>query len=346
MTIRKQVKRFWKVFMSEEANLKKALLEHNEEEVKEIKKILDMYFEELCNCSLEIEEEEGIFELTFLPEQDKNAQLITSLLKAQCPKEVRNSWVIHASLPPLSKKALNTILKIKGQEYTADQFIVYYDIDTASHCLNVEMYCDAFAHLEPNKAMEIAVYMLMLYVGETALEAYINHIDIIDARKSGNSSLLSHFYEMLLDIIEEQQWSSYEEAVDIYRVYKLDELKVEDTVRKDMKMIVTKHPLLIGEVLNDEYFTYHQFFDYGGEYGYLYYEHSNREATDAYVRQQLEKKLNDLLYPLGIAHSIGGAIGTKYAYIDLAIFDKEAFLKALDKINKRLNTTLEYRSFE
>lgn len=346
MTIRKQVNRFWKVFLNEKKNLEKALLKQDHEEVKEIKKILDMYFEELCNCSLEIDEEDEIFEITFLPEQEKNAQLICTLLKDMAPMEVRANWVIHAALPPLSNKALNTLLRIKNQEYSADNFIVYYDIDTNNHCLNVEIYCDAFNEMEPNKAMEIAVYMLQLNIGEVALEAYINHIDILDARKSGNSSLLSHFYEMLLDIIEEQHWSEYKDAVSIYRAYKLDEAKTKDEVRKDMKMILTVHPLLIGEVLNEEYFTYHQFFDFGGEFGYVYYEHANHEAADAYVRQQLEKKLNELLYPLGVARSIGGAIGTKYAYIDLAIFDKEAFMKVLPKINNKLSVKLNYHSFE
>ena len=77
MSIKKQIKRFWKIFVSEQKNLEKALLEKNTEEVEEIKKILSTYFEEFSNCSLEIEEEDGIFDLTFLPEQEKNIQIVT-----------------------------------------------------------------------------------------------------------------------------------------------------------------------------------------------------------------------------------------------------------------------------
>lgn len=346
MSIKKQVKRFWKIFETERKNLEKALLEHNHEEVSEIKKILATYFEELCNCELDIEEEDGIFEITFLPEQDKNAQIICALLKQLAPDVVKTNWVIHSSLPPLSQKALNTVLRLNNQDYGADDFSVYYEIDTNNHCLDVEVYCDAFQAMEPNKAMEIAVYMIQLYIGEVALEAYINHIEVIDAKKSGNASLLSHFYEMLLDIIVEQKWSEYKDATSIYRAYKLEEEKIMEDVRKDMKMIFTIHPLMIGETLEGESFIANQFFDLGGEYGYLYYEHANSEVNDALVRQKLEQKLNELLYPIGVARSIGGAIGTKYAYIDLAIFDKQDFLKVLPKINEKLSIKLSYAPFE
>lgn len=345
MSIKKQVIRFWKIFETERKNLEKALLEHDHEEVSEIKKILDTYFEELCNCSLDIEEEDGIFEITFLPEQEKNAQIICALLKELAPASIKKSWVIHACLPPLSQKALNTVLRLNNQDYDAEDFIVYYELNTNSHSLDVAIYCDAFQAMDANKAMEIGVYMLQLYIGETALEAYVDHIEVLDAKQSGNSSLLSHFYEMLLDIILEQKWQEYQDPTSIYRVYKLNEDKISDQVRKDMKMIFTIHPMMIAETLEGESFIANQFFDLGGEFGYLYYEHANSAVNDALVRQQLEKKLNDLLYPIGVARSIGGAIGTTYAYIDLAVFDKEDFLKVLVKINEKLSIQLKYVPF-
>lgn len=346
MSIKKQIKRFWKIFVSEQKNLEKALLEKNTEEVEEIKKILSTYFEEFTNCSLEIEEEDGIFELTFLPEQEKNIQIITELLKKMAPKEVSKNWIIHSCLPPMSLKALNTVLRIKNQDYTAEDFIVYYDIDVKNHCLNVEIYCDAFSLMEPNKALEVGTYMLQLHIGETAFEGYINHIEVIDHKKEeGNRSNLAYFYEMLLDLVSEQKWVDYKEPTEVYRAFKLEEEKISDEVRKDMKMIFTIHPLMIAETLAGESFIASQFFDLGGEYGFLYYPHANSEVNDALIRQKLEKRLNELLFPMGIARSIGGAIGTKYAYIDLAIFDKEEFLKVLPLINAKLSIHLQYQEF-
>lgn len=347
MTLRKQVQRFWTIFLSEKNNLEQALLSQNEEEIAEIKKILGTYFEEMCNCQLEIEEDEGIFELSFLSEQEKNAQIVCALLKKMAPKEVSKNWIIHACMPPLSKKALNTVLRLKGQEYTAAHFTTYYEVDTASRCVNVKLYCDAFSRLDPNKATEIGIYMLQLNIGEVALEGYINAINVIEQEDDAlPSCTLQDFYEVLMDVVEENEWTMYVDATTIYRAYHLSENAVEESLRKDMKMIGTMHPLLMNEYLNDEFYIYHQFFDLGGEYGYLYYPIKGNEASDAFHRQKMEKHIQDLLYPLGIARTIGGAIGLKYAYIDVAIFDKLGFVKALEKINSKLEIKLQYRSYE
>lgn len=346
MSLKKLALRFWKTFLEEHKNLETAIINKDKKELEEIKKILSTYFEEMSNCQLEIEEEDGIFELTFLPEQEKNAQLVCALLKKTMPKKLQEKWVVHSELPPLSQKAMNTILRIQNQEYTADDFYVCYEIDTNNHCVNVEIFCDAFQSMDPSKALEIAVYMLQLYIGETALEAYINHVDVIDNKKEGNISLLSYFYEMLMDIVVEQKWTMYEDATSIYRLFHLDdEDKINLNVREDMKLISSLHPLLISETLENQTLIANQFYDLGGEYGYVYYEHSNNEKADIVVRQTLEKKLNEIFYEHHTARTIGGAIGLKYAYIDLAIFDKDEFLKILPLLNNKLSTPLIYKAF-
>ncbi|MDF9824074.1 hypothetical protein M2475_000412 [Breznakia sp. PF5-3] len=346
MSIKKQVKRFWKVFLEEKNNLEKALAENNSGEINEIVKILNTYFEEFTNSSLEVGISDDFYELTFHSGQDKNVQLICAVLKSFAPKALSDKWIINAYLPPLSEKALHTVLRIKEQEYHPEDFIVYYTIDDVNKSFHVEIYCDAFSVLDPNKANEIAVYMLQLFIGECALEAYIGNIEVIDAQKGGNYAILPEFYEVMLEIIDEKEWPEYNDPTTIYRVYQLQDEKIVDEVRKDMKMIFTVHPILISEVLNNEFVTYHEFYDYGGEFGYLYYKNNHGSDADALYRQQLEKKLNELLFPHGIAKSIGGAIGTNYSYIDLAIYDKEEFLKALDKINNHLSVELTYKAFE
>lgn len=346
MSIKQQVKRFWKVFLEEKKNLEVALHHGQDAEVKEIVSILNTYFEEMSNASLEVGMDDDFYELTFLSGQDKNVQLVSALLKEMTPAVVKENWIINAYLPALSEKALHTVLKIQDKEYHPEDFIVYYTINEASKTFNIELYCDAFTVLDANKASEIAIYMMQLFVGECDLEAYIGDIQPCDVRKSGNAATLSDFYEVMNDIISEKDWPEYHDPTSIYRVYKLQESKAVSEVRKDMKMIFTVHPILISEVLNEEYVTYHQFYDIEGEFGYLYYKNSHGDQHDALYRQKLEKKLNELLFPHGIAKSIGGAIGSMYSYIDVAIYDKDEFLKALDKINDKLSIKLSYQSFE
>ena len=64
----------------------------------------------------------------------------------------------------------------------------------------------------------------------------------------------------------------------------------------------------------------------------------------ALVRQQLEKEINDLLYPMSIARTMGGAIGMYYSYIDLAVFDRDGFA-CIGKINEKMKFKIYYHSF-
>ncbi len=346
MSLKKLALRFWRVFLEEKQNLEKAILNKDVKEVDEIKKILNTYFEEMSNCTLDIEEEDGIFELTFLPEQEKNAQIVCALLKSTAPSSLSDNWIVHSQLPPLSQKALHTVLRLQDQDYTADDFYVFYEVDLNNRCLNIEIFCDAFQMMEPSKATEIAVYMLQLFIGETALEAYINQVDVIDHKKTGSSSTLSYFYEMMMDIVVEQKWTMYEDATSIYRAFNItDDDAIQNEVRKDMKLISTLHPLLISETLENQTLIANQFYDVGGEYGFVYYKHSKNDKHDHMIRQTLEKKLNEILNTHHTAMSIGGAMGTTYAYIDLAIFDKEEFLKVLPLINAKLSIPLHYQAF-
>ena len=69
------------------------------------------------------------------------------------------------------------------------------------------------------------------------------------------------------------------------------------------------------------------------------------DEKEALVRQQLEKEINDLLYPMSIARTMGGAVGEYYSYIDIAVFDKDGFMIALEKINEHMNFKIYYKSF-
>ena len=189
-------------------------------------------------------------------------------------------------------------------------------------------------------------YMLELFIGELEFEARISRVEILDAEiDEENVCLLPNLYEDLCDIIIDQEWMEYHDPLSIYMAYKLDEKPVSETLRRDMKLIVTTNPQLQEEVLNKEYATCKDFADKGGEYGYLYYEKLYEDEKEALVRQQLEKEINDLLYPMSIARTMGGAIGMYYSYIDLAVFDRDGFAIALEKINEKMKFKIYYHSF-
>ena len=48
---------------------------------------------------------------------------------------------------------------------------------------------------------------------------------------------------------------------------------------------------------------------------------------------------------MSIARTMGGAIGMYYSYIDLAVFDRDGFAIALEKINEKMKFKIYYHSF-
>lgn len=345
MSIKMLIERFWKVFLLEKNNLEKALDENNENEIKEIDKILSTYYEEFSNSKLQISKEDDFYEITFLTGMEKNVQLINALVKKLAPQSITEDWIVNAYMPPMHDAFIHAQLRIENTTYTVNDFSVFYQVDEVNKMVQCKVYSEKFVNMDNNKAKEVAVYFMQGAVGECFFEAYISSVDAIVKQVYEKQVLLVDCFELLIDLIEKFEWTDYQDPTLIYRVYKLDEAKVSNEIRKDMKLIFTVHPELIQDSLLEQDYQSMEFYDFGGEFGYLYFENPYHSEMDATVRQKLEHKINELLYDKGIARSIGGAIGNTYSYIDLAIFDKEEFTKALHILNRKLSIQLHYISF-
>lgn len=349
MNCKHRIQNFWQLFLSERSELEEALRTQDEARCEDLIREINVRLESICGCKALIEySDDGFFELTFDTGPNKTVQYICELLRQCAPKELVEDWIINAWLPPYSSKAQNAVLRIKDQMYTGADFTVFYDIDDTNHCLYVDLYCPGFKEIaDEDRKREMSAYMLELFIGELELEARIASIQAIDEpiKDSDNFCLLPNFYEDVCDIVVDQEWLEYHEPTNIYMAYKISEEPASDTLRKDMKLIITTNSLLQEELLSNNFDSCIDFRDKGGEYGYLYYENPYDDEKNALIRQTMEKKLNEMLQPLSIARTIGGAMGTHYSYIDLAIFDKDAFGIVLEDLNSKISFDLHYQAF-
>lgn len=344
-----RVQNFWRIFLQNRKELEEALRMQDEARSEDLIRELNVRLESVCGCKALIEySEDGFFEMTFDTGPNKTVQYICELLRQNAPKELVEDWIINSWLPPYSSKAKNAVLRIKDQVYTGADFTVFYTIDETNHCLHVDMYCPGFRDIaDEERKREMAAYMMELFIGELELEARIASIQPVDEplQNSENFCLLPNFYEDICDIVIDQEWLEYHDPTNIYMVYKINEEQNDDSLRKDMKLILTTNALLQEELLAGNYDSCIDFRDKGGEYGYLYYENPYDDEKNALIRQTMEKKLNEMLQPLAIAKTIGGAIGTKYSYIDLAIFDTDAFAIVLSDLKEKISFDLQYQAF-
>lgn len=349
MNCKHRVQAFWELFLRMRGELEEALRRRDEARIEDLIRELNVRLESVTGCSALIElNEEGFFEMTLDTGPNKSAQYIAELLKRFAPKELVEDWIINSWLPPYSAKARNAVLRIKDRTYTGADFTVFYEIDETNRALRVQVYCPGFQDIaDDERKREMSAYMLELFLGELELEARIAQVEAIDAplMDSENFCLLPNFYEDVCDIVIDQEWLEYHAPTNIYMAYKVDGEGVSEELRKDMKLIVTTNSLLQEELLQGNYDSCLDFRDKGGEYGYLYYENPYADEKNALIRQTMEKKLGELLSPLGIAETIGGANGTRYSYIDLAIFDKDAFAIVLEDLCAKVSFDLKYQPF-
>lgn len=347
MDTRHRVKRFWQYFMQVEESIRKALHTSDEEAIKDWRRELNEWGRQLYDGGIELEVQDDFYELTFHGGANKSKQYICALLKKDAPQQLVDHWIINAFRQPLSQSALHAQVRIGDAIYQGSDFIVYYEVDKDAKCIHTQIYSEALLNQKEAQALTIVYAMLELFIGEVELEARIGDVTILDAPKpdAQNFCLLPNFYEDICDMIVDEGWIEYREPCAIYAVYKLDDNLVSETVRSDMIMVMGTNPQLLEELWNHEQDSCQEAVRFGAQYGYLYYEITQQNEQIAFVRQQLEQEIQELLYPLSLARVIGGAIGTQYGYIDLIVFDADEFATVMQKLNAHLSFPLYYQPF-
>lgn len=347
MSLKNSVILFWKEFLLRKDDIETSLYNRDVIAIGEYREQLQDMLSPFCNCILDLEYHDDFYEVTFDGGADKNTQYICELLKKLTPDSLIESWIINAYRQPLGERTNFMLLKVDGHIYYGKDFKVFFVVDKNRKCVDVKLYQSIFMDFDEQRAIDFAYYALRLFIGEVELESHIGDVKtIFEEEGEEEFCLLSDFYEVLCDIIISEEWVEYPDPTHIYSVYKVDE-EPSDKLRKDMTFITTTNTQLQEELLNQEYTSCKQMRNIGGEYGYLYYEPTQKKEDIALVRQQLEKELNHLLYDtLIVARTIGGALGTRYVYIDLCIYDKEIFFMALEKIQEKLPFMIYYKSFK
>ena len=341
-----RVKHFWNIFLQHEEAIKQALHDQNQNAIQRNEHILKEALKTVSGCGIEFDYDGDFYELTFTPSGDKNAQFICDLLVKDAPKSLQQDWILNAYRLPLSKRAYQSSLTCNGQIITGADLYVYYTINKAMHTLDLKVYCEKWKSFDIDLKERITAYFLELFIGELELEARISSIEVIDQRiDEENIVLLPNLFEDICDIVTDQEWVEYTTPLSVFSVYKLDEAPTSQTLRHDMKMILTRHPLLNEQLLRKEDEVIRDFRALGADFGYLYYEKRYDNEKEALLRQELERQLHQLLYEMSIAYVIGGAIGETYSYIDLAIYEKDALMIVLEKLQEQLSFDIYFKSF-
>lgn len=337
---------FWSEFEKYDQKLRTAFLEQSEDAYK----IIEMFDEEIsriCGSHFFCEYSYDTFEMTFDTGPNKTSQYLALLCSELAPESIRKNWIINSCLPAMSQKAIQADLRIKEDDYYLNDFMVFYTVDQKNQTIDCKLYCAGYSQIgNPERKKEMSMYLIELAIGQCAYESYLSSVDFLDSPNDEDSFCnLIDFYETILSIVERNDWHVYDHPTEIHSIYQPYKEFADDSLRKDMKMIFTTHPLLIEETIEGKKDVLSDLEVKDGKFGYTYFMNLYNSKEDALLRQELSKKLDKEMQAIHAGKVIGGAIGKSYAYIDWIVFDEERFLKAFENIKKQLEVKLYYQSF-
>ncbi len=343
MSVYTNALRFWNEFKQQQEILKKALIQQDYPTLETLIDELNEMVTRDTGCHLIVEYAYEAFELSFDTGPNKTSQYLASYFVSMAPDEVRSQWIINACLPPLSQKAVQTEVRIKENVYYLNDFTVFYQVDTKNQMFICHLYCPGYTLIDvEERKTEMSMYLIELAVGQTAYESYIADIDFLDQPDPAHAFCnLIELYDVIMDRVESEGWKAYRSPLDIYSVYQPNQDIVHDSLRKDMKLIFTTHPLLIEESLENQTDTVSDLQAKGGKYIYMYYVHPFEGKENALFRQNLAKRLSSEMQHLHIGQVIGGAIGKSYGYIDWIIYDESRFESAFQNIKKQFESQVK-----
>lgn len=346
MNIKHHVEKFWQLFSNEHKRIQNALIETNQEVLHSYIDKLHMELHTFSDLHVQLEYTDDQCECTFLCGCYKSNQILAALLKKHAPKNLLDDWIINPYRMSDSQLSSHVCFEVQQNHYDKSDFHIEYTVDESQKGLYLSISCEGLSKLETFMQEKVVSQMLEIELGELELEARILGVSIVETIKAEkNGCELSDLFTTLIAIIEQQDWQEYHDVTSIYRVYKIEQAHSSQGIRKDIKLITSKHYQFHEEWMAQKQDIAKEFIQWGGEFGYIYYEVMYTDEKEAFMRQELEKSINELVFDLGIAFCIGGALGEFYSYIDLAIFDKEACNIFLKKLQKKMNFTIYYRSF-
>lgn len=350
MSVYENAKSFWKQFASRQPEIEQALTDKDYPGLMHALEPLQEEATNLTGCGYFVEDAADQFEMTFDPGPNKTSQYLARYFTELCPPEILAKWIVNPVLMPLSQKAIEAQVQIRDQVYTLADFHVFYTIDQQSQTFQCRVYCPGYTLIdnEENKK-EMSMYLLELSVGQTLYEAYIGRVEFADQppEEKMEFSNLVDFYEAIMTVVERDNWKTYRSPLEIYSVYQPFQDFAHDSLRKDMKIIFTTHPLLAEETLGSTSDVLLDLKAKDGEFGYVYYANPFNGKDDALLRQELSRQLDKTMTQLHAGQVIGGAMGKSYSYIDWIVYDRTKFMKAFNQLKKQLDDKVElhYQTF-
>lgn len=231
-------------------------------------------------------------------------------------------WTFHGSrqpTPPAELKGMAISFE-KGVNIDVEHFLVKPQVDEKEERVNLVAWHPAFTKVPQDHRLQILYILLDEALGEFGVETWLGQIELEPFNAEGKTFSLDKLPEHLEQVKQYYHW----EKLSPLRSYSFYEFSGNYAgPRGDTVMGTTCIQTVIGEFLSNQgKLEENPVEGTGAELAYLAIDGSIfPDGQQVDVRSNIEDALNDELQKEGSGRTLGGAFGSRNAYIDLLLLD-------------------------
>lgn len=331
-SFKKRVQQFWEAFTKEEGQIRDMMDNKAEGEtlLNFVNSILQIAFTEVY-FEMGINKEDK-YELILTPEGDHIRLLQLYYWQQQAPAKLSEKWNFYSSKPNSSNS--NWRMEMYGVSIDRDDITLYAEIDNERRKFNLEIYCPKLMSLDENKRFSMFFIFLDQMISELYTMEYIGYIDFVETELDKEHIKINELKAYIDDTIEKNEWSTYTNPYEIFHAYQMTPSEAENwTLREDIAMGYTSCTGVLNAFYKNDEEVINKYKDDGVVFGFLFVNntHIPRENVVNF-RTEIEDLIIEKTAQSGIAYCLGGATGFHFSYIDLIIFDFDAFIDIIKEV--------------
>ncbi len=325
MPLSGRVERFWNWFVENEGKLSEMLRPASQEEADEFVAFVQQgasLISEKMNFNFG-----GDYEFTFSVEGWPDLFIIYPYIISRMPESLKGKWKFF----PFNRGGKwHFGFRMNGAEIEINQVMVKATYLDESKSFRIAYYEEHLCEMPNNQSVDTMWIILENTLGEGVSFKYVNSIELAETLEE-DMIPLSDLRKYMEETIEAHGEKFFENPKDIYSTYQL-QFEEQNELRFDVFLGNT----CLMSVLADYYNGSSEIFDHANSFGAqaLFIAFPNGDGNDGNdilgFRHNMEDRIaEEILEPLNLGQVIGGATGAECSYIDLMVFDMNAFIEAV-----------------
>ena len=330
----RRTQQFWSWFSANEETLS-ALTANRRPEEGDTEKIIALVNEGTSLLAEDIKFNiGGVHEFTFAVSGNDALFFMLPYVTENLPQQLRDKWTFFPCMPGTNGQSFGfRMFGLNAETVDSDNVMVAAVKDESGRFVNLRFWAQPWERLPEKDCLNAFFILMEILIGEVLSAYCVANVERANAR-SDDMFPLTKLQQWLLDNLCEN--GKVPNPADMHSAYKLDPKDMSEEPRSDVFVGATNYTPLINDYYNKADDTYKTFTSFGARPLFLYFDYPTNDKADQQAAFEKRNEIMDRIEAeiLGERGSgkelgllLGGAMGAYRAYIDLLLYDEEAFIE-------------------